>query len=801
MAGRGETVTDPASRLAAPVLAYGARLPVVAEAVAPLARHAAVLLDRFETDALHAGLAPQAVALARGALALLLTDAGAANPALSGWQAAARGFGAMDDAALAEGLRRGGPALDPVRTLITDCLTRAETLRRALDRSRPAGWGAMMAVLVAAWLAAVIGWAIWVEQAQDRALWRIFQAEAVAAGLDRDAAFPDLAARLDRLARASDQVAAGMARVRVRPVGWLTGRDAASRAAGVLAAARARHLPPAIMRAIDRALAGEGEPAAAYDTLRAYLVLSGGLDWQPAWLAGWAEARAGADATLAGLAPHLLALATRPEAPLLPPDAELLAQARTLAAEAGEPDRAFLELRRLPEAARLPPWRPDQALPALPAIAERRSGRAIDTPIPGIFTARGWDFATDRGAGLAVQAAREVAGRLFQPPSRTRIDSPDQVMTLLQGATLDRWQDWLSDLRLRSFDDRRRAVLITGALSRADSPLAALIFEVWRQVGGNDRLRPHPLQLAIAVRFGPEIQYVESGRIARISALFAELNVALGSIDSDAADAQRRLLTVQGRSRSIRALRDAPPLIGRLVEDTLAESGAAGAEGLTNPLTRAWQTEVLPLCAPALAGRFPFGPGPDADPAAVAALIGPQGAMARFLSARAGDLLDREADPWRWKPEARFAGIDPASAGFFQRALAVGAGLAPGAAISAAALAERGQATLRLGGQGGLLGASGAALALSWPGADPAAGIEVSFATPDGSARLAQPGPWGLLHLLAPLRLRERDGGRRFLIDLRTGGARIFLELGFERAANPLAVRRLAEGLACPQVL
>ncbi|HRO16246.1 MAG TPA: type VI secretion IcmF C-terminal domain-containing protein, partial [Paracoccus sp. (in: a-proteobacteria)] len=71
----------------------------------------------------------------------------------------------------------------------------------------------------------------------------------------------------------------------------------------------------------------------------------------------------------------------------------------------------------------------------------------------------------------------------------------------------------------------------------------------------------------------------------------------------------------------------------------------------------------------------------------------------------------------------------------------------------------------------------------------------------EGAARLDQPGPWGLLRLLAALRLRERDGGRRFLIDLRTGGARLFLEMTFDRPANPLSARRLFGGLACPQVL
>ena len=86
MAGRGEALTAAAERLARPVLAYADRLPWVAEDMAALAGHARVLLDRFETEALRAGLSPQAVAAARAALALLLQDAGAANPALPGWQ-------------------------------------------------------------------------------------------------------------------------------------------------------------------------------------------------------------------------------------------------------------------------------------------------------------------------------------------------------------------------------------------------------------------------------------------------------------------------------------------------------------------------------------------------------------------------------------------------------------------------------------------------------------------------------------------------------------------------------------------
>ena len=90
MAGRGEIVTVPVDRLARPVLAYAARLPVVTEDAAALAAQGRVLLERFENEALRHGLSPQAAMAARGALALLLQDAGTANPALAGWQSAAQ---------------------------------------------------------------------------------------------------------------------------------------------------------------------------------------------------------------------------------------------------------------------------------------------------------------------------------------------------------------------------------------------------------------------------------------------------------------------------------------------------------------------------------------------------------------------------------------------------------------------------------------------------------------------------------------------------------------------------------------
>jgi type VI protein secretion system component VasK len=91
---------------------------------------------------------------------------------------------------------------------------------------------------------------------------------------------------------------------------------------------------------------------------------------------------------------------------------------------------------------------------------------------------------------------------------------------------------------------------------------------------------------------------------------------------------------------------------------------------------------------------------------------------------------------------------------------------------------------------------------LSWPGPEPQAGFGIAFATGAGDEREAWPGAWGLMRFLDGLRLRARDDGRRYLLDVRLATTRAYLELVFERAANPAAARRLlVEGLTCPATL
>ena len=495
-----------------------------------------------------------------------------------------------------------------------------------------------------------------------------------------------------------------------------------------------------------------------------------------------------------------------PDQALPQPDSELLMQATLFAAEASEAERAYLELRRSKAVTDLPSWQPDVAIPGLSDVMLRRSGLAIAEPVAGLFTAAGWDYAHDFGAGIAVQTARAEAQHLFAKPPATQNNAADLVMDRLQRETLKQWRGLLDDLRVRPFSDPETAVLVSGHLALAKSPLETLLREIWDQSGGNDRKRSHAQQLSVAAEFAATIQYVEQGRMTEIAALFASLNVALGATDRDQDKGQQRLMTVQDRSRSVAALRVAPRVVVQIVEDTLAQTGAAHEDLLSNPLTRAWQTEALQPCNDLTTAHFPFADGTDADLAAVARVFAPGGVMDRFFRNRAEPLLDTSETPWRWKPEARFAGLTPESALFFQKAQAVSAGLfGPGGKfgsdLTLTALAERGKSFILIGGQGGPVEAGTDSLRLNWPGAAPEKGMDASFQTPEGEARLAEPGSWGLLRLLAPLRLRERDGGRRFLVDLRSGGARLFLEIGFDNEANALSSFRLMKGFTCPAVL
>jgi type VI protein secretion system component VasK len=210
-------------------------------------------------------------------------------------------------------------------------------------------------------------------------------------------------------------------------------------------------------------------------------ILEGRAPWQPGFVAGWLESRGSEDPALARLAPHAGALSAPPPG-FATPDAELLAQARSITGEGDPAAFAFLELARDPAVRALPGWSP-AAVPDLATVLVRRSGRPLDQEIPGLLTAAGWAAATGGGAQAAIARAAAEGARVTGAPPAATVDEA-ALFEVLQRRTLDAWAEKLAVLRVRPFTDQPGSVLISGTLGRSGSPLEALFRAVWYQVGG-----------------------------------------------------------------------------------------------------------------------------------------------------------------------------------------------------------------------------------------------------------------------------------------------------------------------------
>ena len=813
MAAR-RTQPSPLDRAAAPMLQMIDDLDLRARrGEARLIDEAQRLLDNFEADAIRGGVPKPAVKPARYGLAVLLDHRARTLPQidLGTWSVLLRQklFEGRDmsPARIREFQRTAaaqGEAFDDLQQFLNGLLQRLDSARDAHRRQSGGGWGWKVAGFVLALVLGLAGYAGFLEYRYHQRINAGFDAEALAIGLDRPRSGADLVRRLDDLRAATERVTAAAAEAPLKRMIRLPLYDSEARARAAYADAVRAYVPGAIADGIETTIATEGEGLVLYDALRAWSVLTGQDDWAPGYLAGWLEDN-GDRVGLAGLEAHIGPL-TGPDTSATPGDTELRDQAQAFAAEIPEADRAWLELLRADQTRALPAWRPEERVPGLSQVLLRRSGVVLDTALPGLFTQAGWNHARDYGVGVAVQKARSVAPVILGQALPSQNATPDLLMDRLLDETIAIWQAWLADLRVQPFAQRETAIVVSGALARPDNPLTRLFREVWVQVGGPDRQRSHDQQLQLAREFGPIIQYVEQGRMGEISALFASLNVALGAVDLDQRRGLDRLMSIGDRARSITALQAAPRIVVQIAEDVLAQSAApqsAMGEG-GNTLTRQWQQQVFPACQQTVQGRYPFVDGaPDTTMPELAALLGPQGVLSQFLAANALPLLETDESPWRWKPEARFEGLTPESADFFERAARISQGLFGASGVietplTLSALAERGRTLVAIGGVAQPVLATGAPVQLSWPGPAPDTGVEVSFREGTDAGRLIHPGPWGLLHLLDTLRLRLRDDGARALLDMRSDTGRVFLEMSFADKLNPVSVRAAMRGFDCP---
>ena len=694
-----------------------------------------------------------------------------------------------------------GPNFAPLAAFLEQLRDR-DARGEQVTRHKRSHWGWSAFACVSLFVTALCGYATLLEYKFHAKILDGFRQDEISVGLDLNPQGAELASRLTQLRQAVFRVERAARSAPFRRVIRLPIYDSETVAMQSYHDAVATYVPPALIAGLETEIATQGDGLKLYDALRVWAVLAGNVDWQPGFVTGWMKE---VQNTLGwyGFAQHVQALGG-PIFDLSPSDTEIMDQARAFAAETSETDRVWLELKRAKGTRGLPHWIASERIAAAGGVLVRRSGLPLDTPVEGLFTQTGWDYARDFGIGIAVQQARRLTLSVLGTDGVQANETPDLVADRLHSETIAYWQSWLADIRVQPFNTRERAILVSGALAQKRNPLTQLLQEVWAQSGGTDRTRAHQQQLQLATTFGPMIQYVETGGMTQVGRLFSALNVALGSVDIDAERGAERLMTLQNRAKSINVLKSAPRIVVQITEDVLSQASSAHDEGSQgNSLTVAWQRNVYAVCRGALEGRYPFTDGPDAALADVSVLLGPNGAILKFFQTYAAAYVDQSISPWRWKPEARFAGLEPESAAFFERAFAISQAMfdADGQMqtdMTLTALAERGTTTIALGGAGVPVRASGAVAQLNWPGPEPSRGVQVSFREATQGAQIDQAGIWGLHKMLDTFRLRFRDKGQRVLIDMRTKQGHVFVEVTLDRPNNPISGRGNLRGFACP---
>ncbi|MEP5761877.1 MAG: ImcF-related family protein [Litoreibacter sp.] len=765
------------------------------------------ILDIFSADLASRDLPEASIPPARYALAMLVDGRVRQQPGvkLSTWGVLAHqklfdGRDMSPDRVVEfqKTASQAGPDFQPLAQFL-DQLRDRRRRGAKLVRHKQSHWGRITFASLGLFILTLSIYVVWLEYKFHTKVLDGFRQDVIAIGLDLNPKGPELANRLTQLKTAALRVDRAARLAPLRGVIRLPLYDSQTVAQQTYREAVEAYVPLAIVDALEMEITTQGDGLKLYDALRVWAILSGDVAWQSGFVAGW-MADIEAELGWLGFSQHVQTL-TKPVPNLLFPDMEAMDQARTFAAQTSEVDRVWLELKRGSQTRQLPNWIANEQVAGIDDVLLRRSGLSLDTPIAGLFTQSGWDYATDFGIGIAVQQARDIAPAILGMKGVYVNETPDLVADRLHRETIIYWQSWLADIRVQPFNTRSQAVLISGALSLKTNPLTELLLQVWMQSGGTDRSRAHDLQLQLAATFGPMIQYVEADGMDGVGRLFSALNVALGSIDVDAARGAERLVTLQDRARTIDVLKTAPLIVVQITEDVLAQAFAARDSG--SSFTTAWRRNVYAACRNALEGRYPFMDGPDAEPVEVATLLGPRGAISQFFQSYVTEYIDQSASPWRWKPEARFAGLEPESAAFFERALAISQSLfnADGtmhADMTLTALAERGTTTIALGGISAAVRASGVPVELSWPGPEPARGVQVSFREATQGAQINQQGVWGLYKMLDSLRLRFRDNGQRVLVDMRTSQGRVFVELALNRPNNPISSRVLLRDFRCP---
>ena len=269
-------------------------------------------------------------------------------------------------------------------------------------------------------------------------------------------------------------------------------------------------LPRIILRLEERLRQNVSNASELYDTLKIYLMMNDPERFDAKTVKAWMEKewqthlpRTVNREQRDQLSTHLDALLE--QAPLKSPialDGGLIQNSRALLNQVPLSQRIYDHIKNNQRRAGSPP---DLGLtlaagPDTPRVLNRKSGQPLNSGIPGLYTYNGYyQFFLNENPKLVSQLADEswILGTAVQvagsPAERQQI--ADDVCRLYLGDYLRQWQDLLTDVQFKSFDNPDAALDLLQVLSQPASPVRTLFETVVRELA-LDKPPPAPPEAA-----------------------------------------------------------------------------------------------------------------------------------------------------------------------------------------------------------------------------------------------------------------------------------------------------------------
>ena len=623
-------------------------------------------------------------------------------------------------------------------------------------------------------------------------------------------------------------------------------------------------LPRLIVRLESQMRQNFNQPTFLYEATRVYLELGsvGPLDrnlikqWMHFdWQANFRGPAA--DDTRTRLETHLAAL-LEDRLPKVPLDGALVEDAQRTFSRISLADRVYSAIRRSPQAAALPPWRPgDAAGESGVRVFHRRSGQSMTDGIPGFFTVNGFYKVLLPQLPVATrQAASEswVLGRQTEvdPNSPRALSLGTDVIKLYTDDYIRTWDDLLGDIDVEPLGSIQQAVQSLYILSSPQSPMRDLLTGIVHQlmltvappadpakaaaggaVAGAANAAGSQLQNLFATNgpaadppgkvvethFAPLIAYVGKGPGAPIDAVLKLMNDLQQQLAQLANSAQGAAPPAGGTDPAQLLLAEAsraPEPVRRWVQVVTGAGNTLRSGGAKKGAAEAFNAPGGPasLCKQAVAGRYPFSPSSANDIPLddFGRLFAPNGLIDQFFTTQLRPFVDTSGTTWHAQAVAGVAPpVSPGDLAQFQRAAAIrdlffgGGGNQPTVRFDIQPVSvDNGakQVTLDFDGTT-VVYAHGPlrSVSVTWPGPNRMNSARLVFDPPPSSGPpvLQTDGPWALFRLFNQGILQQSGSADRYTLTFNLGDRHAVFEIRAGSVLNPFAPGVLRD-FRCPKL-